>query len=215
MSRFAYYAIPLVLSLNACQTSEPDKGASTGKTVDQAAAEVGATITNLDATVAALNELVERPAPDLNPQFKTYTTNLGMLETSAGKVRDLAATMDTKSQEYFLQWDTQIATVQDEDIRERSEDRKKTIEANFNKIKNEYAEVRNEFKPLLADLQDIRTVLTTDLTVDGLKSINKTVKKVDDESKDVKESLQEMEKRFHDLGVKLSRTGPAPAPPKQ
>jgi archaellum component FlaC len=197
MSRFAYYAIPLVLSLNACQTSEPDKGASTGKTVDQAAAEVGATITNLDATVAALNELVERPAPDLNPQFKTYTTNLGMLETSAGKVRDLAATMDTKSQEYFLQWDTQIATVQDEDIRERSEDRKKTIEANFNKIKNEYAEVRNEFKPLLADLQD------------------KTVKKVDDESKDVKESLQEMEKRFHDLGVKLSRTGPAPAPPKQ
>lgn len=208
MSPFAYYAIPLVLGLSACQTSEPDKGASTGKTVDQAATEVGQTITHLDATLASLKDLVKNPAPDLNPQFKTYTTSLGLLEASAGKVRDLAATMDAKSQEYFLQWDTQIATVQNEDIKARSTERREAISASFKEIQNEYSEVRNEFKPLLSDLRDVRSVLSADLTLDGLKSIEGTVEDVSESSKPVKESLQELAGRFRDLGVKLSKTGP-------
>jgi hypothetical protein len=106
--------------------------------------------------------------------------------------------------------------VQNEDIRARSAERREAITASFSKIQSEYSEVRDEFKPLLSDLRDIRTVLTTDLSMDGLKSIEDTVEDVVDESDDVKESLHELEKRFRELGVKLSRSGPPsePAPKK-
>jgi DNA repair exonuclease SbcCD ATPase subunit len=219
MSRLACLTLslaPLAIgTLAACETTGSDKGAATGTTVDQAAAEVGNCITHLDATLASLKEMVEKPAPDLTTQYKTYTSNLKSLESSATKVKELATQMDLKSQQYFSTWDTQIADIQNEDIRERSVERRKTIEANFNKIKAEYTEVRAEFKPLLSDLQDVRTVLSNDLTMDGLKSIDKTVKNVAGKSEDVRESLEELEKRFRDLGVKLSRTGPPaePVPP--
>lgn len=222
MSRFASLTVSLAAlaigALAACSTTNSDKGASTGTTVEQAANQVGNCITHLDATLASLKEMVERPAPDLSTQFKTYSSNLKNLESSAGKVRDLATEMGIKSQQYFAAWDTQIADIENEDIRERSAERRKTIEENFTKIQKEYSEVRGEFKPLLSDLQDVRTALSNDLTMEGLKSIDKTVKGIAGKADDVKESLQELEKRFRDVGVKLSNAGPAlppPQPPKQ
>lgn len=218
MSRSAFSSVPLLLGalVSACSATGSDKGAATGKTVEQAAGEVGLGIGHLDATLAALEVLVEKPAPDLAPQFKTFTKSLAQLESSAEDVAALAAKIDSKSQDYFAQWDQQLAAVQNEDIRARSSERREAISASFKKIQNEYGEVREEFKPLLSDLRDVRTVLAADLTLDGLKSIEDTAEDVMKESRSVKESLQELEKRFRDLGVKLSRSGPPsePAPKK-
>jgi len=214
MSR-AFSALTLALSLLAACNSTSDKGASTGKTVDQAAAEIGQTITHLDATLVALKDLVKNPAADLTAQSKLFTKSLGSLESSAKKVAELASEIDTKSQDYFAQWDTQIASVQNEDIRERTAERRETVSKNFQKLKEEYVDVREGFKPLLDDLRDVRTFLANDLTVDGLKTIKGTVEDIADESGDVRESLDELHKRFQELGVKLSRANPAAVVPAE
>ncbi len=210
MSRSALLSFSVILAwINcACASTPSDKGAATGKTVDQAAVEVEQSIAHLDATLASLGNLVTQPAPDLAPQFKAFSKNLDQLESTAEEVASLADKFDSKGQEYFTQWDQQIATVQNEDIKARSTERREAISASFKEIQNEYSEVRNEFKPLLSDLRDVRSVLSADLTLDGLKSIEGTVEDVSESSKPVKESLQELAGRFRDLGVKLSKTGP-------
>lgn len=210
MRRFAPLALALAPALNACQST--DKGAAAGKTVSHAATQVDLGITQLDATLAALEELVKKPAPDLTTQFKTFTKSLGQLESTAKEVSALADTMQDRGKAYFTEWDTQIAAVQNESIRERSAERRQTVSASFDKLHEEYGEVKGEFKPLLDDLRDIRTVLGADLTMDGLKTVKGTVADVADNAKDVKESLQELSKGFRELGVRLERAGPAPAP---
>ncbi len=207
MRRFAPLALALVPALVACASS--DKGAAAGKTVSQAATQVDLGITHLDATLAALEQLVKKPAPDLTAQYKVFTKSLGQLESSAKEVSELAATIDSRSQAYFAEWDTQIAAVQNESIRERSAERREAVSASFSKLQEEYSEVKGEFKPLLDDLRDIRTVLGADLTMDGLKMVEDTVEDVADNAKDVKESLHELSKNFHALGVRLERAGPA------
>jgi hypothetical protein len=200
--------VPVLLT-TACAST--DKGAAAGKTVSQAADQITKGITDLDATLASLKGLTASTGPDLPAQFKSFCSNLSSLESTAKDVADLAAKMGARSQEYIAQWDQQIATVQNEDIRERSVDRRQTIAAGFKKIQDEYGEVRDEFKPLLDKLTDVRTALTTDLTLDGVKSIKGTVDDIEDDSDDVKESLQELASKFNELGVKLSRTGPPAA----
>ncbi len=212
MSRFAPFALALVPALVAC--SSTDKGASAGKTVAQAATQVDLGITQLDATLAALEALVQKPAPDLTAQYKTFTKSLGQLESTAKEVSELAAKIDAKGQAYFTEWDTQIAAVQNESIRERSAERRQAVSASFTKLQEEYGEVKGEFKPLLDNLRDVRTVLGTDLTMEGLKTIEDTVEDLADDAKDVKESLHELSKSFHTLGVRLERAGPAPEPAK-
>src|SRR6185503_16298737 len=216
MIRSILFSFPLLALLTSCSSTGSDKGAATGKTAEHAANQIELGSTQLDATLAALKDLVKNPAPDLAPQFKAYTKSLAQLEATAEGVAELAASIETKSQEYFAQWDGQPAAVQNEDIRARSAERKEAISASFKKIQSEYAEVREEFKPMLSDLRDIRTVLSSDLTMDSLKAIEGTVKDVAKESESVKESLVELTEKFRALGVKLSRSGPsAPAPEKK
>lgn len=209
MRRFAPLALALVPALTACSSTPSDKGAATGQTVTQAATQVDLGITQLDAALAALEELVKKPAPDLTTQFKTYTKHLGELEKTANEVSALAAKMAERGKAYFAEWDTQIAAVQNESIRERSAERRKTVEAGLGKLQEEYGEVKGEFKPLLDNLRDIRTVLNADLTMDGLKMVKGTVEDVADDAEDVKESLQELSKSFKEIGVRLERAGPA------
>jgi chromosome segregation ATPase len=208
MSRILTALVATLALTTACKSSTGDKGAAAGKSIEQAASEVERGITQLDATVAALKNLVEQPAPDLGPQFKAYTKSLAQLESIAKSVASISAKMDSKGKEYFTKWDEQIAAIQNEAIRERSSERRQAVEASFQKIQNEYAEARDEFKPLLADLQDIRTVLETDLTMEGLAAFKGDVKDIAKKSEPVKESLTELAKSFRDLGVKLSRSGP-------
>jgi DNA repair exonuclease SbcCD ATPase subunit len=211
MSRIAILSLAL---LAACSSTPADKGAAAGKTVNQAANEIDEGVTHLDATISSLNALVKSPAPDLEPQFKEFEKHLAQLESSADDVAGLAARISTRSQEYMKEWDAQIAQVQNEDIRERSVERREEVAKSFKKIEDEYAEVRQEFKPLLGNLRDIRAALRADLTMDGIKAVKGSVGDVQSDSEDVKESLAELVENFRKLGAKLSKSGP-PAPAKQ
>ena len=202
--------IALALFPAACKSSASDKGAATGKNITRAADEIQVGIGQLDATVSALTAMVNNPATDLAPQYKAFATSLSQLEATAKKVRDAAAEMETNGQAYFADWDAQIAAIQNEDIRERTAERRKVVEANLKELKENYTSARDGFQPLMSDLQDIRTVLGADLTMEGLDSVKKTVNKTTGRADDVKESLQELSDGFRKLGVRLSQSGPPP-----
>lgn len=198
------------LVLPACQSA--DKGASTGASITKAADQIERGIQQLDATVLALHDLVEKPAPDLKAQRKAYEKSLASLESTAESVNKMASKMDEKGQAYFAEWDQQLAAIQNEDIRERSAERRKAIEASFTKLQQNYGEAKSAFQPLLDDLRDVRTALKADLTLPGLETLKPVVKKVDKQKSSVEKELKDLVEHFRELGVDLSRSGP-PAEP--
>ena len=202
-------SLPLLV-LGACKSS--DKGASTGASITKAADQIERGITELDATVAALHAMVETPAEDLTQQRKTFEKALSSLESTAESVGKMASSMDAKGQAYFAEWDQQLASIQNEDIRERSSERRKAIEASFSKLQKQYGEAKGAFQPLLANLRDIRTALKADLTLPGIDALKPVVKTVDKEKGSVEKELKDLVDGFRELGVDLSRSGPKPAP---
>ncbi len=208
-SKNAALAVCASLALFACKSS--DSGADTGSSITKASAQIDLGIQQLDATVAALHDLVDHPAPDLTTQRSAYEKSLSALEATANDVSATSAEMQAKGQAYFAQWDQQVATIQNEDIREQSTDRRKTIEASFTKVRKEYDESRGSFDAVLSDLRDIRTALRADLTLNGIDALKSTVKKVDKNANKTKDSLKDLSEQFRELGVDLSRSGPPPA----
>ena len=204
----------LALLAGACQSTTGDKGAATGKNITRAADEIQTGIGQLDATVAALTQLVNEPGADLAPQFKSFSKSLDQLDATAKSVRESTAAMEANGKAYFAEWDKQLAAIHNEDIRERSEERRKAVEARLSEIKEEYQAARDAFHPLMADFKDIRTALEADLTMSGLDAVKKSVKKTNDKAEDVKESLTQLAESFHKVGVSLSKVGPAPQPAK-
>jgi DNA repair exonuclease SbcCD ATPase subunit len=194
-----------------CQSSAPNAPqAATGKTVTQAADEIDLGIKELDATVASLKDLTEKPAADPAPQFKAFSKNLDALDARAKSVSALATKMDENSRAYFTQWDKQIAEISNEDIRERNQERRTAIDKSLNKLREKYSEAKEKFKPLISDLKDVRTSLQADLSPDGIDTVRKTSGKIADHAEDVKETMGELSAEYRKLGVGLGNLPPPP-----
>ena len=202
--------LALALFAGACKSGNAsDKGAATGEDITRAANGIQVGIDQLDAVLTSLTSLVNDPAADLDPQFKTFSKHLDELDSTAKKVRDAAADMEVNGKEYFAAWDKQIAAIQNEDISERTAERRHAVEASLNEIKGDYGKSREAFKVLMSDLKDIHTALGADLTMSGIDAIKKSAKKANSSGEDVKESLQELVDTFREVGVKLSKRNAA------
>jgi chromosome segregation ATPase len=202
--------LPLVLlSLLACKST--DKGTATGESITKTADQIERGTQELDATVAALHAITEQPN-DMAAQRKTFEKALASVEKTAESVSETAADMTAKGQAYFQEWDVQLASIQNEDIRERSADRRKAIEASFKELQDQYGEAKTAFDPLLADLRDMRAALKSDLTHEGVAGLKPEVKDIDKEAASVKKELTDLVEQFRKLGVGLKSGAPPPAP---
>jgi uncharacterized phage infection (PIP) family protein YhgE len=196
--------------LAGCASSSYDKSAATGTALQATATEIYQGNAQLTQVLASLNNLVERPQADLRPQFDKFTADLDKLQSLAEDVNDKATDMQAKGADYFKDWNQQLATIKNEDVRARSAKRAKEVEAKFFAINGSFQEAKTAFKPFMSDLQDIKTALGNDLTPTGIDTIKKTVAQANKEAKPLKKSISKLGDDFKSLGVAMSPMTPAP-----
>jgi chromosome segregation ATPase len=196
----------------ACKSA--DKGSTTGDRITTTSSKLDLGARQLESTVAALDALIQHPAPDLKPQRTAYEDALDDFSSTVKELKDSAAGMMKDGDAFMVEWDQQVKTIQNEDIREQSDDRRKAVEASFSKAKNEYGETKGDLDPLMQNLEDIRTALKADLTMNGIKSLESPAKKVRKQADSVGKSMKELSQRFAELSVEFSRNGPPETKPK-
>jgi len=196
--------------LAGCASTGYDKATATGTALQATAQQVSLGSAQLTETMAFLNNLVERPQADLRPQFEKFSTALDQLQALAKDVNDKATDMQAKGQDYFKAWDQQLATIKNEDIRTRSAKRQQEVAAKFQTMNGDYQEAKTAFKPLMSNLQDIKTYLSNDLTANGIASIKKTVAQANQEVPPLKKAVGKLSADFKSLGLAMSAVTPAP-----
>ena len=197
--------------LAGCASSGYETGTKTAKNIQKAAGKITELTTQVDSTLASLNDLVGSPKPDLRPQYKTFASNLKSLESTATEITEARMAMGEKGKEFFAKWDAEIAQINNEDIKARSQSRKDEVNAKLQSIKRSYSEAEVAFKPYLADLRDVQKFLSVDLTTGGLASIKDIVGKATQHAVPLKQSLSKLAADFQSLGVSMSAVAPAPA----
>ncbi|HWN94037.1 MAG TPA: DUF2959 family protein [Methylomirabilota bacterium] len=191
----AFYAWPalfLVVALllgAGCRSTGYRKSDAAGKSLSTAAAEVQAESRAIDATVAALNDLVNQPATDLKPQFRRFSAALKRLVAAAEQTEKRGEFMEEKNAEYFAVWDQEVAAINYGIVREQSENRRAEVTNRFHSIKSRYEEAQAVVRPLINYFSDIQTALSLDLTSDGLESVRSIVNNADQNSRKVQMAL--------------------------
>jgi uncharacterized protein YukE len=201
-----------LLILAGCTSTGHQKSEATAEGLQSAADRISQSQTTRTATLAALNDLMNNPQPDLRPQFKKFTS---LLKTWQDQIRDVeskSASMQAKGAAYFQKWDEELAKIQNEDIRKRSVARKEAVRKQFDKIREAYAEVDQKRRPLLADLADIQTALNADLTRAGLEAVKPVVKKANQDATPMGRAVENLVAEFKALGLAMSAVAPQPQP---
>src|SRR5690349_5659403 len=120
-------AIALLLVAGCSSSSGYNKGEKTAQNIQTAANRIAALPALVDKTMASLDALVNKPQADLRPQFKQFNANLAEVESAAKEVGAARRSMGEKGKEFFAAWDAQLAQISNEDIKARSEARKKEV----------------------------------------------------------------------------------------
>jgi len=200
-----------VTLITGCATSGYESGTKTAKNIQKAADKIGALSKQVDVTLASLNDLVSSPKPDLRPQFKKYTADMKTIGTQAKELTKARMAMGEEGKEFFAKWDAEVAQINNEDIKTRSQARKTEVFDKLQTIKRSYAEAEAAFKPFAGDLKDIEKFLSVDLTTAGLASIKDVVTQASVHATPLKQSLDKLAGDFKSLGVAMSPVTPAPA----
>jgi outer membrane murein-binding lipoprotein Lpp len=202
-------AVTAALLLAGCASSGYEKGNQTAANIQTAANRIAALPGQIDKTLASLNELVNKPQSDLRPQFKQFNAYLSDVVSAAKDIGAARRSMGEKSKEFFAAWDAQMAKINNEDVKARSQARKDEVGQRMEAIKRSYTEAEVAFRPFLTKLQDVQKYLEVDLTAGGLGAIKDTVGKANADAAPLNAAINKLADDFKALGLAMSSVTPA------
>ncbi len=187
-----------------CASSGYQKANITAAGLQTASAEVQAEQRSLELTMAALDEMLTNPAPDLRTQFANYSSALDKFQSAARRTEATGKRNAQKSAAYLRAWDEELARMNYDAVRNTSQTRRDEVRERLNALDRRYQEAQDVVAPLIDYLNDTRRALRADLTSDGLHSVRPIIRNADDNASKVYSALTRLTQDLDDSGAKLA-----------
>ena len=193
--------------VTGCRSTGYHKGEVAGRGLQTASAEVETETRQIEATLAALKDLVEAPGADLKPQFRRFSSCMDRLIDSAERTDKTGKRVELKNAKYFAAWEKEMAGIHYGVIREHSEARKAEVTNQLHTVNVRYQELQAVVWPLITYFNDIRAMLRADLTAAGLESVKGIVSNADQNARKVQTALAKLSNELTACGTSLSAVG--------
>src|SRR5688572_14079077 len=122
----------------------------------------------IDATMKSLSDIAATANTDPRKPFEQFSKDVANLESTAAKIHKRAQSMQEKGQAYFKQWEAELATVNNPEIRSLAEQRKAKLQETFESIRKYSEPLKAQFDPWMSDLKDLQKYLSNDRTIAGV-----------------------------------------------
>jgi hypothetical protein len=166
----------------------------------------------VDAAVAALDQVVANAATDPRKSFKAFDKTVPRVDDAAKKAKKRSEDIKARGAAYFKDWEKEMAAVNNPEIKQLAIDRKAKLQTSFDNIKKVMEPVKEQFNPWLSDLKDLQKFLSSDLTVSGIDAARDLVDKTRADGKEVQQS---MDKVIIELNSIVAAITPAKVAPKK
>jgi chromosome segregation ATPase len=125
----------------------------------------------------ALKELVAAANSNPRSAYEKFSREFENTKKQSGKARRLADEIKKQAQAYFQAWEAQSSKVANPETRQRFEQRKTELAAQYEKIEEYAQRLETDYDAFIQDLNDIQLVLGVDLTLKGIESVADLVNK--------------------------------------
>jgi hypothetical protein len=129
---------------------------------------------------------------------------VGKTDSLVTSIREADKNMQARSTSYFVNWEKELAAIQNEGIRANGQSRKLAVLSQCKNVHNACLTTETQASPLLSDLNDVQRFLSSDLTPGGLAAIKNTTARVNQLSASVQESVNKLVADMRALGAAMS-----------
>lgn len=201
------FAIMAALAIAGCASSgskgykHADK---TGKGLAEFRDEVIKAQTAINDTMKALDQVAATANTNPRKAFDQYAKQVDALESAASRLSKRSQDMQAAGDAYFKQWETQMAEVQNPEIRKLAAERKAALQAAFANIRTFTTPLKAQFTPWMSDLKDLRNFLGNDLTIAGVEAVKKQFVKAQQEGTSVQEAMDALVAELNSVAAALT-----------
>jgi len=204
------FIVIAALGLGACAKDQMDRKQATEDKARNVSGDVCATQNQIDATMVAKNNLLSADGSQLQQAFDRYSSEVDRMKKQAAVVNEDGNYLNKQSENYLTNWQQQTNDIQNTDLRDNSEQGRKTVRDRFTSAQDSYDRVRSSMDRLMRNFEDVRTALRNDLTTRGVQAVAQTdvVDTAETNANEVKSNLREVQSQSTALAEALSSSAP-------
>jgi len=133
--------------------------------------QLGLTQAQLDATMAALNDINGKQSDDLVAAFTKYGAQVDLLDASVAALGNASAASKAQADAYFETSAAKIALINDPELKARATTRRQKALGLAQTIDDDTRTVDSAYRAFVQHLRDIQAYLAADLTSGSVRSI--------------------------------------------
>ena len=188
------FVLALVGSLCGCATTGYQHASETSSAISGTKLLAVKVQQSIDATVTNLQSLTSQETIDLRQPY----------ERLSAVVTDQAQVIKARGNAYAKDWQQELGSYQSSAIRLRSAERLNQVIEDFRKVSQQFEATGQALRLLLANLEDVRRYLKTDLTATGVASIQEQLGDVTKQAVSGQQTLQSLLDELNRVGRELS-----------
>jgi hypothetical protein len=158
----------------------------------------------VDVTLRSMDQIEIAADTDPRKAFEKFSGNLAALESAAVKAEKRGQDMKAQGKAYFAQWETQLAQLQNPQIKQLAEERKAKLWDAFDSIKKVAEPLKAQFDPWLSDVNDLQKYLNNDLTIAGVDAAKSQFVKTKADGLEVEKSMDALVAELNSIAAALT-----------
>ena len=204
LSLLSVAAAAALLGSGCASTSGYQQADKTGAGIAEFRAEIVNGKKAIDATMKSLGDIAATANSDPRKAFQQFSKAVSNLESTATKVRKRGEDMKAQGAAYFKQWEAQLASVNNPEIRGLAESRKVKLQETFDSIRKYTEPLKVQFGPWMSNLQDLQKYLGNDLTIAGVDAAKPLFTKASTEGAEVQKSMDALVAELNTIAATIT-----------
>jgi hypothetical protein len=215
----AAFCALLAAAAAGCATQGYEKGANTASQVRAVGESVERLKKQSETTLAAMATLLGQPREGLKEKFEAFSREVDAYASADADYRGSVSSMKRSAEDRFRSWEHDSSQIGNAEMRAKSGERRSEVMNVYKGAETAADELAAVSAPYLTDLQDLRKVLSIDLTPGGIDAANSMSGKIKDGSKKVDAAsrpvVTAVGKAADALAAGQESAAPAAAPPPE
>lgn len=200
--QYPVFALALTGSIalvSGCATftkkSGVERAESTTTSMEKVNSDTRQASLQIDATKATLDDLLklgQSPAAqpeDVKKSFETFSKNVDSMEDTGKDLNKHIDEMNAQGNNYFEEWAKEGGTYTNPQIQKLSEERRSRLDMSFRNMQTATAGVRAPLNSYLAEIRQIQSYLSNDLTPKGVSAVVPIAKAAERDGNRLKQSF--------------------------
>lgn len=195
------------IMIAGCQSTGMERSNETRISLQTMDDDITSAILQLDATGAALGDLLRHGQPDLKKALEAFSDNVAKIVATETKFVRHADELTARGTDYFEEWQREGTEYNNPQIQQLSNRRRSILGDVYGRISEHSNSIKDTFKTYALDVTEIQSFLSNDLSINGVAAIAPISRRVISNGDSLKNAMHNVQSIIQSARKEMAQSG--------